>query len=78
MKNRLFCILILTLLACRIFGDEIIIRADGTKVVLFDNFTWAPLNEEITSSKLDQFKQYLRKGIRASDNEIKIASLLSG
>ena len=64
------------LLVCSLFSEEIVTRADGTKVILFDDHTWA--NQSIgeisdPNSILKQYKSFLRKGIAASDSDIQIA-----
>jgi len=74
--KRFVCILIFIFAVVSIFSEEIVTRADGTKVILFDDHTWIVQNESDLGSLAKLTKQYsplLRKGIKATDSEIQIS-----
>lgn len=57
------------------FSEEIVTLKNGTKVVIYDDHTWAEYNHNIltTTEIVSKNKQYLRLGINASEKEIIIA-----
>lgn len=56
-------------------AEEIVTRADGTKVILYDDHTWANKKDnEINANEIIRnYKSFLRQGIKASEKEIQIA-----
>ncbi len=63
------------LLSSNLFAEEIVTLKDGTKVVLYEDYTWSVFAEsELSPDKIvNKNKQFLRSGISASDQEIIIA-----
>jgi hypothetical protein len=78
MKNRTTGLMLICLIFCRYsaFSEEIVTKADGTKVILFDDHTWAIQNTADIKKSIDlvkHFKSFLRQGIKASENDYQIA-----
>jgi hypothetical protein len=74
--KKLLTVLFLVLVFAQIYSEEIVKLNDGRKVVLYDDHTWADIKNETSPNSLDlveNYKQQLRKGISASDSDIKIA-----
>ena len=75
MKTK-FVFILVFLSILYLHSEEIVTKADGTKVVLFDDHTWAIQNAGDGKSVTDlvkQFKPFLRQGIKASEREVEIA-----
>lgn len=72
--KKLLCVAYSVLLAASLlFSDEVITRTNGTKIVLYDNFTWAPVIEQNGNDVVSAYRKHLRQGISASDEQLKIA-----
>lgn len=72
-KITILILLLITLIP--LHSEEILTRADGTKVVIFNDNTWTNQDDgELKTNKpLKNYKSFLRDGVKASDNQILIA-----
>lgn len=72
MKKQLIIFFAFLVFATSVFPEEIAILEDGTKVILYDDHTWAVLEDNglSQSQMVDKNKQYLRPGIGAAEQEI--------
>ena len=68
-------VLLLVFATFSIYAEEIVTLSDGRKVILFDDHTWIEKNDEVKlkSDVVSQYKDQLRKNIKASDSEIRTA-----
>jgi hypothetical protein len=74
--KKILVVLCLALFFTKIYSEEIVELNDGRKVVLYDDHTWAEIKKDTIQNNLDlvgKYKQQLRKGITATDSEIKTA-----
>ncbi len=75
MKKSILLFFSLFLIITTSFAEEIVVRKDGTRIILNDDYTWT----EINSSKLSiqdlikKNRSHLRSGIKATEKEIAIA-----
>jgi hypothetical protein len=74
MKRILSLVFLLSIVIAG-YSEDIVSTVDGRKIILFDDHTWKEIKND-TKEKVDivlQYKDKLRKNIKATDIEIKTA-----
>lgn len=66
---------LLLLLCLNLYAEEVVTLKDGSKIVIYNNNTWAEYKEKTLSEDevIEKNRQYLRKGIPANKKEIREA-----
>lgn len=76
MNRKIILLVSLFFVVVSLFSEEIVTLKDGSKVVLYDDHTWAEVSDSQSLSPneiVSKNKQFLRQGVSASDQDILIA-----
>ena len=76
--KKLFLLTILFILTILLFSEEIVTRADGSKIVIYDDHTWAEHQDGGLSIEeiVQKNKDFLRSGVQASASEVSTACVM--
>lgn len=75
MKRKLFIFMFMFVLLVNIYAEQTVTLNDGSKAILYDDYTWVKVSKNINSNEdlVKKNKKYLRANIKASEKEIEFA-----